>query len=96
VTSFLAYTGYTKYYIGFWVKGKPLNFAVCKPQKNALRLEIRLPKIEEYDEIIFSSSLDIDYDNRWDNYHLRLTKKDAEDHHDTIKDLLQKAYELRK
>ncbi len=88
---------YNKYYIGFWVDGKPLNFAICRPQKNALRLEIRLPKSEEYDEVISSSGLDmLDYDKRWGNYRLRLTEKDIKEHHETIKTLLQKAYELRK
>ena len=88
---------YNKYYIGFWVEEKPLNFAICRPQKNALRLEIRLPKTEEYDEIISSSGLEmLDYDKRWGNYRLRLTEKDIKDHHDIIRDLLQKAYELRK
>jgi len=88
---------YNKYYIGFWVEGKPLNFAICRPQKNALRLEIRLPKSEEYDEIIATSDLDmLDYDKRWGNYRLRLTENDIEKQKETIKILLIKAYELRK
>jgi len=88
---------YNKYYIGFWVDGKPLNFALCRPQKTALKVEIRLPQTEEYDEIISSSGVDmLDYDNRWRSYRLRLTEKDIKKHHDTIKRLLQQAYELRK
>jgi len=88
---------YNKYYIGFWVDGKPLNFAICRPQKNALRLEIRLPKSEEYDDIISSSGLDmLDYDKRWGNYRLRLTEKDIKEHKETIKTLLTEAYNLRK
>lgn len=88
---------YNKYYIGFWVEGKPLNFAICRPQKNALRLEIRLPKSDEYDEIISSSGLDmLDYDKRWGNYRLRLTEKEIEKHQETIKQLLLTAYDLMK
>ncbi len=88
---------YNKYYIGFWVEGKPLNFAICRPQKNALRLEIKLPKADEYDEIISSSGLDmLDYDKRWGNYRLRLTEKEIEKHKETIKQLLLTAYDLRK
>jgi len=88
---------YNKYYIGFWVDDKPLNFAICRPQKNALRLEIRLPKSDEYDEMISSSGLDmLDYDTRWGNYRLRLTEKEIEQHQETIKQLLLTAYNLRK
>ncbi|MBA7711747.1 hypothetical protein ES703_120713 [subsurface metagenome] len=88
---------YNKYYIGFWLEGKACNFAVCRPQKNALRLEIRLPQEEEYDGIISESGLDVlDYDKRWGNYRFRLREEDIEKHRNTIKDLMVKAYNLRK
>lgn len=88
---------YNKYYIGFWVEGKACNFAICRPQKNALRLEIRLPKEAEYDQIISQSGLDVlDYDKRWGNYKFRLSSEDIEKHRDTIKDLMLRAYNLRK
>lgn len=88
---------YNKYYIGFWVEGKACNFAICRPQKNALRLEIRLPQEEEYDGIISESGLEVlDYDKRWGNYRFRLSEEDIEKHRDTIKDLMLKAYNLRK
>lgn len=88
---------YNKYYIGFWVEGKACNFAICRPQKNALKLEIRLPQEEEYDEIISESGLDVlDYDKRWGNYRFRLREDDIEKHRNTIKDLMIKAYNLRK
>ena len=76
---------YNKYYIGFWVDGKALNFAICRPQKNALRLEIKLPKTDEFDELISSSGIDmLDYDKRWRNYRLRLTKQDIENQQEKI------------
>jgi hypothetical protein len=57
---------YNKHYIGCWVEGRPFNFAIMRPQKNGMRLEISLPKTEETDEIITSSDLDmLDYDKRW-------------------------------
>lgn len=88
---------YNKYYIGFWVKGKACNFAVCHPQKNALRLAIRLPQETEYDEIISQSGLDVlDYDKRRGSYRFRLSLEDIEKHRDIIKDLMVKAYNLRK
>lgn len=88
---------YNKYYIGFWVDGKPCNFAVYRPQKSALRLEIRLPQSDEYDHPITESGLDVlDYDKRWGAYRVRLGEKDIGTHKETIKDLMAKAYAIRK
>ena len=88
---------YNKYYIGFWVDGRACNFAVCRPQKSALRLEIRLPQTDETEEIISSSELDVlDYDKRWGSYRLKLTENDIAEKEETLKSLLQQSYELRK
>jgi predicted transport protein len=88
---------YNKYYIGLWVDGRACNFAVCRPQKSALRLEIRLPQTEETEEIISSSELDVlDYDKRWRSYRLKLTEKDITEKEETLSSLLKQAYELRK
>ncbi|SMM97842.1 hypothetical protein SPONN_1808 [uncultured Candidatus Thioglobus sp.] len=88
---------YNKYYIGFWVEGRACNFAVCRPQKNALRLEIRLPQTEETEGIISDTGLDIlDYDKRWGSYKLKLTEKDILEKKDTLSLLLKQAYDLRK
>lgn len=46
---------YNKHYMGFWVDGKACNFAICRPQKSALRLGIKLPKDDATDEIIEGS-----------------------------------------
>lgn len=97
--SFLAAVefSYNKYYIGFWVDGRACNFAVCRPQKGALRLEIRLPQTEEMEEIIASSELDVlDYDKRWGSYRLKLSEKDFLGKEKTLNALLKQAYELRK
>jgi len=88
---------YNKYYIGFWVDGRACNFAVCRPQKNALRLEIRLPQTDETEEIILNSELDVlDYDKRWGNYRLKLTENDIVEKEETLKSLLEQSYKLRK
>ena len=87
---------YNKYYIGFWVNGRACNFAICKPQKNALRLEIRLPKTEENDEIVEESQLDfLDYDKRWGNYKIKISENDISANRDHLSKLLKKAYDLR-
>jgi len=88
---------YNKYYIGFWVDGRACNFAVCRPQKSALSLEIHLPQTDETEEIISSSELDVlDYDKRWGSYRLKLTENDIAEKEETLKSLLKQSYELRK
>ncbi len=88
---------YNKYYIGFWVDGRACNFAVCRPQKGALRLEISLPKTDGTEEVIINSELDfLDYDNRRGSYKLKLTEQDISQKEEIISQLLKQAYELRK
>ena len=87
---------YNKYYIGFWVNGRACNFAICKPQKNALKLEVRLPKNEENDELVESSGLDyLDYDKRWGSYKIKLSKEGIAANKELLSTLLKKAYDLR-
>ncbi|GDX85013.1 hypothetical protein LBMAG43_10550 [Methylococcaceae bacterium] len=76
---------YNKHYIGFWVNERACNFAIFRLQKNALRLEIRLPKTEETENIIINSELDfLDYDKRWGNYRLKLSEKDILEKYETL------------
>lgn len=87
---------YNKYYIGFWVDGKPCNFAKCRPQKTWLRLDISLPQNPEYDEILEQSGLDIlNYDKRWRDYRIRLGNKEIDAHSEVLGKLLKEAYLLR-
>lgn len=88
---------YNKYYIGFWVEGRACNFAICRPQKSALRLEIRLPQSDETEEVISNAELDVlDYDRRWSSYRLKLTQSDLSSKSEILTNLLRQAYELRK
>lgn len=87
---------YNKHYIGFWVAGRAFNFAIMRPNKSHLRLEISLPKEDVYDQLIEDSGLDfLDYDKRWAKYRLRLTPADLKKHEDVISNLLRTAYGLR-
>lgn len=91
-----AQLSYTKHYMGFWVEGRACNFAVLRPQKSVVRLDIKLPKTEENGQLIEAAELDcLDYDNRWSNYRIRIAGRDLEAKRETILLLLQKAYELR-
>jgi len=88
---------YNKHYIGFLIDGRTCNFAICRPQKNAIRLEISLPQMEEFDEIIETAELDIlDYDKRFRNYRIKLTESDLASKKETLTKLMQQARDNRK
>jgi hypothetical protein len=83
---------YNKFYIGLAKNGQPNNFAICRPQKTYMRLELKLPKSPEIDEIIESAGIEgMGYDNRGGNYRLQLSKGDVKKHEKVLKDLLIKA-----
>lgn len=87
---------YNKPYIGIWIEGRPCNFAIMRPQKKGMRLEVKLPKSTEVDEIIESAGLDfLDYNPRWQAYRLKLEQDDLKSHSDAIADLLKRAYDFR-
>jgi predicted transport protein len=83
---------YNKFYIGLAKNGQANNFAICRPKKNYMRLEIKLPKTTETDELITKAELEeMGYDNRWGNYRLQLSKEDIKKHEKVLKELLIKA-----
>lgn len=87
---------YNKPYIGIWIEGRPCNFAIMRPQKKGMRLEIKIPKSTEVDAIIESTDLDfLDYNPRWQAYRIRLEQGDFKSHGDAIADLLKRAYDFR-
>lgn len=88
---------YNKHYIGFTIDGRAMNFAVLRPRKSALNVDVRLPRSDEYDKTIMDSNLEmLEYDKRWGAYRIKLTRKDIEEHRDLICNLLQKAYDQRR
>lgn len=83
---------YNKFYIGLATNGQPNNFALFRPKKNYMRLEIKLPKSDEIDQLIETSELDeMGYDSRWGAYRIRLVKEDIKKKEAVIKELLEKA-----
>jgi predicted transport protein len=83
---------YNKFYIGLARDGQPNNFAIFRPKKNYMRLELKLPKSDEIDQIIETNDLDeMGYDNRWGNYRIRLNKGEISKKESIIKTLLEKA-----
>lgn len=84
---------YNKFYIGLAKNGQPNNFAIFRPQKNGLRLEIRLAKSEEIETKLNETGLDLMEYSRWGRYRIRLTKDDIKKHSAFLQELLKKAYE---
>ncbi len=83
---------YNKFYIGLAKDGQPNNFAIFRPKKNYMRLELKLPKSDDIDQIIETNDLDeMGYDSRWGNYRIRLNKGEISKKEEIIKTLLEKA-----
>lgn len=83
---------YNKFYIGLARHDQPDNFAIFRPQKNALRFEIRLPRSEETEAAITDHGIDLmEYDTRWGKYRLRLAKGDVKRQAEFLSELLHRA-----
>ena len=84
---------YNKFYIGLAENGQPNNFAIFRPQKNAMRLEVRLPKDEGMESKLNNAGLDVmDYDNKWGRYRIRLTKGEIDKNTEVLQEILSEAY----
>ena len=84
---------YTKNYIGLAKNGQANNFVVLKPQKTALRFELKLPKTEETSGRLEGCDLEmLEYDHRWRCYKFRLSSADLSTHEDLFTQLMQEAY----
>jgi len=88
---------YNKFYVGLAKDGQPNNFAVFRPRKTTLSIEIRLPFSEEVQSLIEENELDdMGYLKRWGVFRIRLNKEDINKKKDILKNLLEKAYENSK
>ena len=84
---------YNKFYIGLARAGEPFNFVIFRPQKQALRMELKLSRSDEIDSGLESRGLDlIGYDTRNGLYKIRLTKIDIDPNKDYISELLRASY----
>ena len=83
---------YNKYYIGLASGGVANNFAICKPKKKFMRLEIRLPKADEMTSKLDESDLNVTGYTRWGRYIFNLKDKDIKENRALIKELLEIAY----
>lgn len=87
---------YNKFYIGLSRDGQPFNFVSFRPKKNNINFELKLPEAEEIDAKIESAEIEaLEYNKRWGLYRLRLTKEQIKGSTETLKELMQLAYERR-
>lgn len=84
---------YNKFYIGLAKDGQPNNFAIFRPRKKDLNIEIRLSQSDEIQSKIDEAGLDdMGYDKTWGNYRFRVSKGELKQKHDVFKFLLETAY----
>ncbi len=80
---------YNKFYIGLKVNGRPNNYALFRPKKGFIGLEVRLPKTEENDAVINDADITtLEYQKRYSQYRLRITENELEEKSEIIKQLL--------
>ncbi|HMO96584.1 MAG TPA: hypothetical protein PKD27_10730 [Tepidiformaceae bacterium] len=84
---------YNKFYIGLTKNGLANNFVIFRPQKNNVRVEVRLPHTDAWSERIEAAGLDVmDYDSRWGRYRIRITAVDLEQRATVLRELLEAAH----
>ncbi len=85
---------YNKFYIGLKINGRSKNYAIFRPKKNYLILEIKIPETEENDEIINQAEITtLNYAKRYGCYRLRINEKELSEKSTTLKQLLLGAKE---
>ena len=87
---------YNRFYIGLAVGNRANNFASFVPQKNVIRLEIKLSQTEETDKLLQDSGLDLmNYDRQFHKYKVRLGPDEIDKHSPLLTDLMKTAWEAR-
>jgi hypothetical protein len=85
---------YNKFYIGLAIDGHPNNFAIFRPRKKDLNIEIKLPQSDEVQLKIDEASLDdMGYDKKWGNYRIRISKAEIKQKAEVFTGLLSMAYQ---
>jgi len=83
---------YNKFYIGLAHNGQPYNFIALKPQKNAIRLEIKLQESEEISEMLSANLEVLEYSSRNGRYLLRLSKDDITNNQDLLTEIITRSF----
>jgi predicted transport protein len=84
---------YNKFYIGLAKDSQPNNFVIMRPQKNGMRMEVRLKRDSELESKLEEIGLDLmDYGGRSGRYRIRLSKNGIKKHSEFLTNLLKNAY----
>ena len=84
---------YNKFYIGLSKDGQPYNFVIFRPQKNTVRIELKIPRTDETDKFIENAGFEaLGYDLRFGYYRLPLQKEDIVKKREQLKQLIEAAY----
>ncbi len=83
---------YNKFYIGLTLDGQSNLFVLFRPQKNAIRLELRIKRSEEIENQMSDKGIDLMDYTKWGRYRIRLSKSDFKEHGEFITGLLKRAY----
>jgi hypothetical protein len=85
---------YNKFYIGLSKDGQPYNFVLFRPRKNAINIELKLPRTDDTDKLIESGELEaLEYRNGY--YRLSMQKDDVAHKREQLKHLIDAAYKNR-
>ena len=87
---------YNKFYIGLSRNDQPFNFAIFRPRKNHLLLEVRLPETTEITEEIEASGIELqDYEPSLGAYRLRLVIGDVQENETLLAKVFALAHDHR-
>lgn len=83
---------YNKYYVGLTRGGIVDNFIYFRPRRENTIVDFRIPRDDEVTALIDDSGVDsLEYDKRYGQYRLRLTKKDVTAHRELLLELIRRA-----
>lgn len=86
---------YNKFYIGLAYQNQIDNFIIFRAKKKFSRMEIRLRRSDELEQLIEDSGLELmDYDKRDGRYRIILKPGDTEKNSEILKTLIKKAKEI--
>lgn len=84
---------YNKFYIGLAKDGQAFNFAIFRPRKKDLNIELKMPQSDETQQMIDEEGLDyMGYDSKWGSYRMRISKAELMKKDNVLAHLLKNAY----
>jgi predicted transport protein len=82
---------FNKYYVGLARNGVPNNFVSLKPQRQAMRVEFKIPRDEDLTCRIEENLTFISYDLSWNLYQVKITESDFTKNEAFLRELVEMA-----